>query len=145
MLPVDKEKDIMLAEDDSDEVLIFDTALQELRFPYTLRHAKDGDALFVLLKASIPYILFLDINMPCKDGMACIAEIRSNKEYDHLPVIMYTSHFAARIIEESFRKGANLYITKTATIQELVAKLKKIFAIDWADYVHYPPKNDFVL
>ncbi len=85
-------RDILLADDDADEILIFETALKELKYPHTLRHAMNGDALFVLLKDKIPYILFLDIHMPCKDGVACITEIRKNREYDNLPVIIYTSN-----------------------------------------------------
>lgn len=139
------EKDILLAEDDLDDVEIFETALQEVGQPYIMRNAKNGDVLFVLLKDKIPYLLFLDIHMPCKDGMACIVEIRKNREYDKLPVIMYTSMFTEKIIEESYRNGANLYITKTNTIQDLVTKLKKVFSIDWNDYLHFPPREQFVI
>lgn len=139
------EKDILFAEDDLDDVEIFETALQEAGQPYIMRNAKNGDVLFVLLKDKIPYLLFLDIHMPCKDGMACIVEIRKNREYDKLPVIMYTSMFTEKIIEESYRSGANLYIAKTNTIQELVNKLKKVFSIDWSDYLHFPPREQFVI
>jgi DNA-binding response OmpR family regulator len=139
------EKDIMLAEDDLDDLEIFKMALDELGFPYELRHAENGDVLFFLLKNKIPYILFLDINMPCKDGMACIVEIRRNRDYDGLPIIMYTSFLEEKYISESFRSGANFYITKTTVFQELVAKLKKVFALDWKDYLHYPPSGQFLL
>ena len=139
------EKDILLAEDDNDDVLIFEMAMKQMDFPYLMRHADNGDVLFLLLKEKVPYILFLDIHMPCKDGVACIVEIRKNKEYDNLPVIMYTSNMSNKIVEECFRNGANLYMTKTSTINSLVDKLKKVFAIDWNDYLHYPPQNQFVL
>ncbi|MBS1587790.1 MAG: response regulator [Bacteroidetes bacterium] len=138
-------KDILLAEDDNDDVVIFELAMNQMNFPYLLRNATDGDMLFVMLKNKVPYILFLDIHMPCKDGIACIVEIRKNKEYDNLPVIMYTSNLAAKMIEDSFRSGANFYITKTNTINALVEKLKKIFAVDWNSYMHYPPQGQFVL
>ena len=144
-MDVNKEKDILLAEDDNDDVLIFDLAMQQTDIAYTMRHAENGDMLFVLLKEQIPYILFLDIQMPCKDGLACIGEIRKNKSYDNLPVIMYTSNMSNKIMEECFRTGANFYMTKTTTLNSLVEKLKKIFAIDWSDYLHYPPQNQFVL
>lgn len=138
-------KDILLAEDDLDDVLIFDMALKQIKLSYILRHADNGDILFVLLKDKIPYILFLDINMPCKDGVTCIQEIRKNREYDKMPVVMYTSNLSDRIIEECYRNGANLYLAKTNTLSALVTKLKKIFAIDWDDYLHYPTQQHFVL
>jgi CheY-like chemotaxis protein len=145
MNTLSNERDILLAEDDLDDVEIFETALQEVGQPYIMRNAKNGDVLFVMLKNKLPYLLFLDIHMPCKDGMACIVEIRKNREYDKLPVIMYTSMFTEKIIEETYRNGANLYITKTNTIQELVSKLKKVFSIDWNDYLHFPPREQFVI
>ena len=139
------ENDILLAEDDIEDADIFSVAMNELKCPYTLRHAKNGDVLFVLLKERMPYILFLDIDMPCKNGIACIVEIRKNKAYDKLPIVMYTSHLAEQIIEESFRCGANMYLTKTGTFSELTEKLRKVFYIDWANYLHYPPREQFVL
>lgn len=138
-------KDILLAEDDSDDLLIFETALKELDLSYMLRHADNGEVLFVLLKERIPYILFLDIHMPCKDGVACIQEIRKNREYDKLPVVMYTSNLSDKIVDECFRNGANLYMTKTDTFGALTEKIKKVFAIDWEDYLHYPPQHQFML
>lgn len=137
--------DILLAEDDMEDVVFFELALKELKVPYLMRHAKNGEVLFVLLKDKTPYILFLDIHMPCKDGISCITEIRKNREYDNMPVIMYTSNLSKKIIEDCYRSGANLYITKTNTFTELTEKLKKVFAIDWSDYMHYPPQNQFVL
>lgn len=139
------QKDIMLAEDDSDDVEIFNLGMKALQFPYILRHAENGDLLFIMLKDRIPYILFLDIHMPCKDGIACIVEIRKNREYDKMPVIMYTSEISKRIMEEAYRSGANLYLAKTNTIAELTDKLRKIFSIDWENYLHFPPQSQFLV
>lgn len=136
-------KDILLAEDDQDDVEIFEEALRDLAIPYELRHAENGDMLFILLRDRLPYILFLDIHMPCKDGIACIIEIRKNREYDKVPVIMYTSNYSRRVVEECFRNGANMFLGKTNTYSSLVEKLRKVFSIDWGDYLHYPPESHF--
>lgn len=139
-----KEKDIILAEDDRDEVLVFELALKEVPIPVDMRHAEDGEVLFKLLKNRIPDMLFLDVHMPCKNGISCIMEIRKNREYDNLPVIMYSADTSEQTIEQTFRNGANMYLTKTNTIRELVKKLLAIFSLDWA-YMHYPPRDQFVL
>lgn len=141
----DDTKDILIAEDDPDDVEIFEMALNELGLSYVIRHAKNGDLLFVLLKERIPYILFLDIRMPCKDGVACIIEIRKHREYDRLPVIMYTSHQSKKIMDNCFRGGANFYMQKPGSLRELTEKLRKVFAIDWTNYLHFPPQDQFVL
>ncbi len=145
MTNVAQTKDILLAEDDIDDVVVFEMALKKLNLTYTLRHADNGDVLFLLLKDRVPYILFLDIMMPTRDGVSCLVEIRKNPEYDKLPIVMYTSNLSTRIIEECYRNGANLYLTKTSTFSELTKKLERVFALDWTDYLHYPPQDRFVL
>lgn len=145
MSQTNNEKDILLAEDDNDDVVLFEMAMKKLQIPYQLRVAGNGELLFVLLKERVPQMLFMDINMPCKDGVSCILELRKHREYDGLPVIMYTSNTSKKHIEDCFRGGANLYMIKTDTFGALTDKLKKIFAIDWANYMHYPPESQFVV
>jgi DNA-binding response OmpR family regulator len=136
---------VLLAEDDPDDVLIFKLALNKLPFAVELRHAEDGEKLFILLKELIPDIIFLDINMPCKNGIACIVEIRKNQDFNNVPVIMYTSRKNLKDINDSYSNGANFYMIKSNTIQGLAEKLKKILTIDWKTYMYYPPKSDFVI
>src|SRR3546814_5658156 len=75
------QKDILLAEDDPDDVEIFEMALEALKLPYPISHAGNGEELLIRLKEKLPSILFLDIGMPCNDGIACIEDIRENREY----------------------------------------------------------------
>lgn len=137
--------EILLAEDDRDDVFVFELALKEIEQPVIMKVAQDGDRLFELLKESIPDVLFLDINMPCRDGLACIIELRKNKQYDNMPVIMYTSMKDSKYIDECYRNGANFYLIKANRLQDLVENLKKIFAVNWKKMMFYPPKQQFVL
>lgn len=137
--------DVVLAEDDKDDVLIFELAVERARILINLRHAVDGDKLFLLLKEAIPDIIFLDINMPCKDGVTCIAEIRQNPEFNHVPVIMYTSYNQSQKVEASYKNGANFYLLKTESIAELAENLKRIFTVEWKRYMYYPPINQFIV
>lgn len=140
-----KNTNVVLAEDDVDDVLIFKLALNKLPFAIELRHAEDGNKLFILLKELVPDIIFLDIHMPYKNGIACIIEIRKNQELDHVPVIMYTSLKNMNYIDESFSNGANFYLIKANSIHELAERLKRIFSVDWKTYMYYPPKTEFVI
>lgn len=137
-------KDVLLAEDDKDDVLIFELALEEANLSVDLRHAEDGDKLFDMLGDNIPDILFLDIQLPCRDGLTCILQIRKNKEYDNLPVVMCTSHAGEKYVDESFRNGANLYMIKSRSLREMAENLKRVFSINWKTQLYYPPKNEFV-
>lgn len=143
--PAENNWDVVLAEDDKDDVLIFELAVERARILINLRHAIDGDQLFRLLKQAIPDIIFLDINMPCKDGVTCITEIRQNPEYNHVPVIMYTSYNHSQKIEAAYKHGANFYLLKTESIVELAENLKRIFTVEWKQYMYYPPINQFIV
>lgn len=136
--------DILLAEDDLDDVAIFQSALNDTGISYQFRHAADGEVLFVLLKDNIPHILFLDIQMPCKDGIACILEIRRDRRYDALPVIMYTSHYRDEYVNDSYRAGANMFVRKRQSYSEVVKDLKAILGTDWGTKLYYPPLDGFV-
>jgi CheY-like chemotaxis protein len=137
--------EVILAEDDKDDVLIFELAVTQARILINMRHAVNGDELFRLLKESLPDIIFLDISMPCKDGVTCVQELRKNPEYDSIPVIMYTSYNSAEKIETTYRAGANFYLLKGGSIFEIAENLKKIFSIEWKKYMYYPPKTHFTI
>jgi len=138
-------KDIILAEDDADDVMLFKEVVKEIDASLPVRHAENGNLLFVLLREKIPDILFLDIYMPCKDGVACIVEIRKNRAYDALPVIVYSGTERDVTIEKCYENGANYYVTKTSHYEDLVKKLKRILSFDWTNRLIYPPRNQFVV
>jgi response regulator RpfG family c-di-GMP phosphodiesterase len=145
MEPIKQSKNVLLADDDDEDVLIFKNALRHVPIVVNLKHARDGEMLFILLRQMIPDIIFLDINIPYKNGVACVVDIRKNKKYDHVPIIMYTAIKGSKYIDESYESGANFYMLKGESVVELAEKLKKIFAIDWGTYVYYPPKGEFVI
>jgi CheY-like chemotaxis protein len=135
---------IILAEDDPDDVLFFELAIKDIGDSIKIRHAANGDKLIELLNERVPDFLFLDIHMPCKGGLECIKEIRSNSQFDRMPVIMITFSDFSRDVHNAYLFGASLYIFKTVKIDDLVLKLKQIFSIDWQRAVK-PPLSDFVL
>jgi CheY-like chemotaxis protein len=137
--------ELILAEDDLDDALIFEMALNDLPKKFAMRHVVDGDKLFVELKKLVPDILFLDINMPCKDGLNCVVEIRQDNRYDNMPVIMLTGSNTNEHIDIAYSAGANLFVLKPASIKSLSKKLEEIFNINWKSFMYYPTKKDFVL
>jgi len=139
------ENDILLAEDDSDEVEIFETALKELKVNYELRSAMDGVVLFKLLSERTPDVLFLDHHMPCKNGIECLLEIRKESAYDEMPIIMYSSQTLPFAIEGAYKHGANRFLPKPETFNDLVEKMGMIFQKPWKDYLSTPSLQNFKL
>lgn len=137
---------VLMAEDDDDDYLIFSLAINDLTtVKVVLTRAENGDILMRLLGEKHPDLLFLDLLMPCKDGHQCIREIRANKKFDSLPIIVYSSLSDLQTIEFCYREGTNLYAKKPSSLADLKDVLEKIFAIDWKRMLYYPPMSQFVI
>ena len=142
---MDNPTHVLLAEDDDDDYFVFSLAIKELSFKVILTRAENGDILLGLLDEKNPDILFLDLLMPCKDGRQCLKEIRANRKYDSLPIIVYTSLHDLENIEFAYREGSNLFVIKPSTLQEIKSVLEKVFAIDWKKLLYFPPISKFVI
>jgi DNA-binding response OmpR family regulator len=138
-------KDVLLAEDDHDDVEFFQSAIKDTTIPVELRHAKDGEELFLELKRAVPNLLFLDIQMPCKDGISCILEIRKNRKYDRLPVVMFSSLTHKSYVDKTYRYGANYYVVKPTSVAALTQRLQYLLSVEWEKQLYYPPKEEFLL
>lgn len=136
---------VLIAEDDEDDFDFLKMAIQELSLSIIIERAENGDILLKILQDDMPDLLFLDILMPCKDGKQCLLEIRSNKKYDLLPIVIYSSVEHDKDVEFCFRNGANLYTIKPASLAEVRSILKRIFSIDWKKSLYYPPLPQFVI
>ena len=136
---------VLLAEDDDEDYFIFSLAIKELTIKVVLTRAENGDLLLQLLDEKNPDIVFLDLLMPCKDGRTCLKEIRANKKYDSVPIVVYSSLNDLKSIEFCYREGSNLYAIKPSTLQELKTVLEKIFSIDWKKMLYFPPRSKFVV
>ena len=78
----------LLADDDTDDRYFFGKALKELSIPSTLTTVEDGEKLMDYLSENskqLPDVLFLDLNMPCKNGAECLTEIKNDQQLKHLP------------------------------------------------------------
>ncbi|HEY0733164.1 MAG TPA: response regulator, partial [Chitinophagaceae bacterium] len=84
-------RSIVLAEDDKDDHIFFSEALMQIDPSLKLTTVDDGNELMDLLKHYYPDILFLDLDMPYKNGLECLREIRSSETLKDLPVIVFSS------------------------------------------------------
>ncbi|GAB3512767.1 response regulator [Emticicia fontis] len=125
---------VVLAEDDKDYQEIFNNALTEVNIPTTLTVVSDGVELMKTLQTpgSPAYnIVVLDINMPKKDGIECLREIRKDRNLSSTFSVILTSTFDPIIKANAYDAGANLFLTKPENFDEYVETVRKILTSDW--------------
>lgn len=106
---------ILLADDDQADCLLFKDALQELPVSASLTTVQNGEEVMEELTKNgkkLPDVLFLDINMPRKSGFATLGEIKRNTGLQKLPVIMFSTSADLESIKKVFRDAAHYYICK---------------------------------
>lgn len=139
---------ILLADDDDDDRLFFTDAFKEVKVKTIVNTVNDGVELMNYLNdscTSLPNLLFLDLNMPRKSGMECLQEIRSNHKLKDLCIAIYSTSSSEEHIEETFVKGANIYIKKPNDFEELKNILASVITINWQYHTSGLNKENFLL
>lgn len=129
------QKIIYLADDDEDDRMLFFDAVLDLKLHVAITAAGDGVELLDMLSKTVkhlPEIIFLDINMPGKNGFDCLGEIRSAKgDLKKVKIVMLSTSKNPENIDLSYKLGADFYAVKPSTFQGLKNLLQKIFEMDW--------------
>jgi CheY-like chemotaxis protein len=121
------------ADDDADDAMIFKEAICEINDQIKVRVIHNGDELVELLTHIQPDMLFLDLEMPGKNGLECLVDIRKMKHYRNLPIIVFSSTTRPANIETAYEMGADLFFVKPYKFDELVTSLQSILLMDWSD------------
>ncbi len=139
---------ILLADDDEDDRLFFKEAIDEIKVKTIVTLLNDGVQLMLYLNQPdvvLPNVVFLDLNMPKKGGMQCLKEIRSNSKLKDLSIAIYSTSASEHDIEETFVKGANIYIKKPNDFGELKKILAEVININWQYHTSGLNKENFLL
>jgi CheY-like chemotaxis protein len=127
-----KERTILCADDDDDDIQMLQEAIKELDGSYHIAKANDGlDALKQLQamkeKGSLPCLVVLDINMPKMDGRQTFISIRNNPDLAHIPVVIFST--SSSPLDKTFfdRKDVE-YITKPINYNFLVQVAQRLLS-----------------
>ncbi|KGK32121.1 response regulator [Cellulophaga sp. HaHa_2_95] len=139
---------IALADDDEDDRLLFKDAIEEIKIKTKLSLFTNGKELMdylVLPNIILPEVIFLDLNMPIKNGMQCLKEIRENPKLSDLSVAIYSTSSSERDIEDTFINGANVYINKPNSFGELKTVIEKVLQLNWQYQTSALNRENFLL
>jgi CheY-like chemotaxis protein len=122
---------ILLADDDREDKELFEMAVKEADLNWALSAVNNGEQLMeALLKTAesgvgrLPSVIFLDLNMPVKDGREALKEIKSHEKLKKIPVIVYSTSNSPSDIHLTYESGANWYMVKPDTFDEQVEMVK---------------------
>lgn len=126
-------KNVLLAEDDEEDVLLFKTVLSELNQSIIVTVAADGNLLMTILKQAtlLPEMIFLDLNMPHKNGFECLSEIKGNEIWNSIKIVILSTSSQPQQIETAYKGGADLYLAKPVSYTQFKKMLEKCLNLNW--------------
>lgn len=139
---------IFLADDDKDDCIFFEDALREITSGCDLVTSHDGKELMTILDRTVPPppdVIFLDLNMPRKNGYECLKEIRTTPKLQNIPVIVFTTSTDSESINKMYHLGANRYISKPGSFPKLKKLIGSVLSLDSQSLSELPSRDNFVL
>jgi CheY-like chemotaxis protein len=126
---------ILVAEDDSDDRFLLQTAFREKGFNDKVEFVENGVELIEYLtrlqddktgEGNYPYFILLDLNMPKKDGREALKEIKQHPVFKKIPIIVFTTTKNENEIRRCYELGANTYIVKPVSFEGLLKAVDSI-------------------
>ncbi|MFC4478672.1 response regulator [Flavobacterium chungangensis] len=122
---------LFYADDDEDDRMFFEEVAQQIGESISLFELGDHMLLKLQNPPPSPSLIFLDLNMPIKDGFEVLAEIKASSSLKHVPVIILSTAGNAETVEKCFNLGASLYVRKTMSIADLKKAVEYVLSINW--------------
>lgn len=122
-----------MVEDNYADIDMMKRYLRESVFPITVEVAVDGEDALTVLRQSRdftaredPDFILLDINLPKKNGLELLAEIKGDSGLKHIPVVVLSCSSNENDIERAYRNRADLYIVKPENLDQYADVVKSI-------------------
>ena len=149
-----KQLNILLADDDADDCFFFKVAVEELLMPVNLTVVHDGEQLMQHLTSelngqthpSLPDVLFLDLNMPRKNGFECLSEIKLDRRLKDLPVIIFSTSYEHEVVNQLYQNGAQYFIRKPSEFSQFKKIIHQTFiTLIVPQNISTPTRENFVI
>jgi CheY-like chemotaxis protein len=143
-----KNLNILLADDDQADCLLFKDALEELPVAASLSIVHNGEQVIEKLtkkRTKLPDVLFLDLNMPRKNGYATLGEIKRHKRLEKLPVIIFSTTCEQESIKRVFNDAAHYYICKPDDFLQLKKMIYEALMLITQKNITIPLKESFMI
>ena len=140
---------ILVCDDDEDDRMLTQQALEDAHISNSLRFVEDGEQLLDYLyqrgafagetgKAPRPGLILLDLNMPKLDGREALKTIKDDPTLSDIPVVVLSTSRLDEDVARSYQLGVNSFITKPVTFTGLVEAMN-VLGRYWLEIVELPP------
>ena len=143
-LPASRPARVLLVEDNEADVRRTREALREAGENVRLSAVADGDLALAYLRreggyADVPRpdLVLLDLNLPRKNGLEVLEEMRADEHLRSIPVIVLTSSAARQDVEACYSRGANAFVVKPLELDEFMALIGAIRGF-WLEVAQLP-------
>jgi CheY-like chemotaxis protein len=125
--------EVLLVEDDPGDVLMTTEAFELSPLHSTLHVVGDGEQALRFLRRSgeftgapRPGLILLDLNLPRRNGLEVLAELKADPDLLTIPVVIFSTSQAETDIVASYRLHANAYITKPVSFDRFTEAIRQI-------------------
>jgi chemotaxis family two-component system response regulator Rcp1 len=135
-------RSILLVEDNAGDVLLTREALREADVAVELTAVADGEQALAYLRdedVTQPDLVLLDLNLPRKNGLEVLEEIRHDPALRTTPVIMLTTSSSARDVAASYARGVNCYVVKPLDLDDFTELVQAINGF-WLEVARLPSR-----
>jgi DNA-binding response OmpR family regulator len=123
--PAPRDQPVVLAADDDEDILAL-VAFRLERSGYTVLQARDGQEALDLALTEKPDLAVLDVMMPKLDGFELTRRLRAEERTSRMPIILLTARAQDGDVAHGFEAGADDYIRKPFSPQELRTRVQAI-------------------
>jgi CheY-like chemotaxis protein len=125
--------DVLLVEDDEGDVLMTREAFEHYKIANRLHVVSDGEAALAFLRRTGPYadaprpgLILLDVNLPRRNGLEVLAELKQDPDLLLIPVVILTTSRAEEDILRSYSLHANAFVTKPVDFEQFIEAIRQI-------------------
>lgn len=136
--------EILLVEDNPTDVELVQEALAVWESPTRLSVVDDGDKALRFVRRDAPYqgaptpeLILLDLNLPKKDGLEVLLELKSDPRLAQIPIIVLTTSDRENDVKKAYMLHANCYLTKPLEIDAFIEKVRGIEQF-WLHHARLP-------
>jgi CheY-like chemotaxis protein len=137
---------ILLVDDSENDLLLMRLAFEKAQFNGALQEVHNGEEAIAYLQGDAPYndrakfplpaVVLLDLNMPRKNGFDVLTWVRAQAGLRRVSIIVMSASMRPEDVERSFDLGANSFVVKPGTLDELIAMIRSLG--DWLQHNHFP-------